>query len=44
MGSIAAGTPVEAIQQEVDQVVLPADLNNGEYFGLKVKGDSMMTE
>ncbi len=43
MGSIAAGTPVEAIQQEVDQVVLPADLqNNGEYFGLKVKGDSMI--
>ena len=43
LGSIAAGTPVEAIQQEVDQVVLPADLqNNGEYFGLKVKGDSMI--
>ena len=43
LGSIAAGTPVEAIQQEVDQIVLPADLqNNGEYFGLKVKGDSMI--
>jgi len=43
LGSIAAGTPVEAIQQEVDQVILPADLqNNGEYFGLKVKGDSMI--
>ncbi len=43
LGSIAAGTPIEAIQQEVDQVILPADLqNNGEYFGLKVKGDSMI--
>ena len=43
LGSIAAGTPVEAIQQEVDQVILPSDLqNNGEYFGLKVKGDSMI--
>ena len=43
LGSIAAGTPVEAIQQEVDQVILPTDLqNNGEYFGLKVKGDSMI--
>jgi repressor LexA len=43
LGSIAAGTPVEAIQQEVDRVALPEDLqNNGEHFGLKVKGDSMI--
>ena len=43
LGSIAAGTPIEAIQQEVDKVVLPSDLqNNGEHFGLKVKGDSMI--
>ena len=43
LGSIAAGTPVEAIQQEVDRVSLPEDLqNNGEHFGLKVKGDSMI--
>ena len=43
LGSIAAGTPVEAIQHEVDKVALPEDLNkNGEYFGLKVKGDSMI--
>ena len=43
LGSIAAGTPIEAIQQEVDKVALPEDLqNNGEHFGLKVKGDSMV--
>ncbi len=43
LGSIAAGTPIEAIQQEVDKVALPEDLqNNGEHFGLKIKGDSMV--
>ena len=43
LGSIAAGTPIEAIQQEVDKVALPEDLQkNGEHFGLKVKGDSMI--
>ena len=43
LGSIAAGTPIEAIQQEVDKVSLPEDLQkNGEHFGLKVKGDSMI--
>ena len=43
LGSIAAGTPIEAIQQEVDKVALPEELqNNGEHFGLKIKGDSMV--
>merc|ERR1711988_1810230 len=43
LGSIAAGTPIEAVQHEVDKVALPEDLQkNGEYFGLKVKGDSMI--
>jgi repressor LexA len=43
LGSIAAGTPIEAIQQEVDKVTLPEELQkNGEHFGLKVKGDSMI--
>ena len=43
LGSIAAGTPIEAIQQEVDKVSIPEELqNNGEHFGLKVKGDSMI--
>jgi len=43
LGSIAAGTPIEAIQQEVDRVALPENLQNkGEHYGLKVKGDSMI--
>ena len=45
LGNIAAGTPIEAIQQEVDRVALPEDLqNNGaeHYYGLKVKGDRMV--
>ena len=43
LGSIAAGTPIEAVQQEVDKVSLPVELqNNGEHFGLKIKGDSMV--
>ena len=42
LGKIAAGTPVEAIQNEVSRVTLPVDFNNkGDYFGLKVQGDSM---
>ena len=43
LGSIAAGTPIEAIQQEVDKISLPEELQkNGEHFGLKIKGDSMV--
>ncbi len=43
LGSIAAGTPIEAIQNEVTRIPLPENIeNNGEYFGLKVSGDSMI--
>ena len=43
LGKIAAGTPVEAIQNEVTRIPLPSNLEkNGEYFGLKVQGDSMI--
>jgi len=43
LGEIAAGTPVEAIQNEVSRIPLPANMEkNGEYFGLKVQGDSMI--
>ncbi len=43
LGKIAAGTPVEAIQNEVSRIPLPNNLEkNGEYFGLKVQGDSMI--
>tara|TARA_B100000700_G_scaffold325407_1_gene434048 strand:- start:70 stop:768 length:699 start_codon:yes stop_codon:yes gene_type:complete len=43
LGKIAAGTPVEAIQNEVSRVSIPEELSaNGEHFGLKVSGDSMI--
>ena len=43
LGKIAAGTPIEAIQNEVARIPLPANIEkNGEYFGLKVQGDSMI--
>ena len=43
LGNIAAGTPVEAIQNEVMRIPLPNNIEkNGEYFGLKVQGDSMI--
>jgi len=43
LGKIAAGTPIEAIQNEVSKITLPEDLSkNGEHFGLKVSGDSMI--
>ena len=43
LGKIAAGTPIEAIQNEVSKIPLPANIEkNGEFFGLKVQGDSMI--
>jgi len=43
LGKIAAGTPIEAIQNEVSRVTIPEELSkNGEHFGLKISGDSMV--
>jgi len=43
LGRIAAGTPIEAIQNEVSRITIPEEMNkNGEHFGLKVSGDSMI--
>jgi len=43
LGKIAAGTPVEAIQNEISRIPIPSNLEkNGEYFGLKIQGDSMI--
>jgi len=43
LGSIAAGTPIEAIQNEVTRIPLPENIEkNGQFFGLKVSGDSMI--
>jgi repressor LexA len=43
LGKIAAGVPIEAIQQEVARIAAPADLlSSGEHFALEVRGDSMV--
>ena len=43
LGKIAAGTSIEAIQNEVSRISLPEQLSkNGEHFGLKISGDSMI--
>jgi repressor LexA len=43
MGRIAAGVPIEAIQQKSHAIYLPAEvLGPGEHFALEVRGDSMV--
>jgi repressor LexA len=43
LGRIAAGTPIEAIQQERDRISVPETmLGAGEHFVLEVQGDSMI--
>ena len=43
LGEIAAGSPVEAIQNEISRIPLPVSLNkNNNFFGLKIQGDSMI--
>ena len=43
MGRIAAGVPIEAIQDHTHDVTVPPEmLGPGEYFALEVKGDSMI--
>lgn len=42
LGRIAAGTPIDAIQHEVDRIRAPEHiLGKGEHFALEVRGDSM---
>lgn len=42
-GKIAAGTPIEAIRDEVNTIeVPPAMLSKGEHYALEVEGDSMI--
>ena len=42
LGSVAAGIPIEAIQDIVDYEEIDADMAAaGEYFGLRIKGSSM---
>lgn len=43
MGRIAAGTPIEAIQNHSHTISIPVDLlPPGEHFALEVRGDSMI--
>ena len=43
LGTIAAGTPIEAIHNEVSRIAIQEELSkNGQHFGLKVSGDSMI--
>ncbi len=43
MGRIAAGTPIEALQEEVNQISVPMEmLRSGEHYALEVHGDSMI--
>ena len=43
LGRIAAGTPIEAIQHEVDRIETPSSLmRRGDHYLLEVKGESMI--
>jgi repressor LexA len=43
MGRIAAGTPIEAIQNRSHTINVPSDLlSTGDHFALEVRGDSMI--
>jgi repressor LexA len=43
LGQIAAGVPIEALQNEIGRLQPPEDLlGAGEHFALEVKGDSMI--
>ena len=43
MGRIAAGTPIEALQEEVNQISSPMEMMRaGEHYALEVHGDSMI--
>ena len=43
LGKIAAGTPIEAISHEGEYFDVPASmLGNGEFYALRVEGDSMI--
>lgn len=42
LGRVAAGIPIDAIEDIIDEEEIPEEMaRTGEYFGLKIKGDSM---
>ncbi len=43
MGRIAAGVPIDAIQQQTNSVIVPPEMiSGGEHYALEVIGDSMV--
>lgn len=43
MGRIAAGTPIEALQEEVNQISVPIEMmRSGDHYALEVHGESMI--
>jgi repressor LexA len=43
MGRIAAGTPIEALQEEVNKISVPIEMmRSGDHYALEVHGDSMI--
>ena len=43
LGKIAAGTPIEAISDPTNSILIPPDMiGNGEHYALEVEGDSMI--
>ncbi|HIF11083.1 MAG TPA: repressor LexA, partial [Sneathiellales bacterium] len=43
LGKIAAGTPIEALQDQNQYIEIPGSmLGQGEHFALQVEGDSMI--
>lgn len=42
LGRVAAGVPIEAIEDVIDYEEIPEEMaKSGEFFGLEIKGDSM---
>ena len=42
LGRVAAGIPIDAISEIIDREEIPSEIaKTGEYFGLRIKGDSM---
>ncbi len=43
LGKIAAGVPIEAVQNEIGRISVPPEmLGDGDHFALEVRGDSMI--
>lgn len=41
LGQVAAGIPIEAVEEVEGEVLLPREMDDGEYFALRIHGQSM---